>query len=359
MKISLQLMHRKTSGFSVVEMMIAMTVGLVLVGGIMEIFLSSRTTNSLQMSIAKIQQNGRMAINTLTTEIRMADYSGCYHELGSSLENTLNSATAFAWNLSSTIQGFNDVSSSFNISDSASGGVISGLVEDTDVLVIKGMTDGVPLKTNPDNATFTIDEPLNRFKKGELLVVADCQKASMFQASSVSNNSGVTTILHAGSSMTPGNSTGTVSNSYGTNAEIAKLNSTIYYIKNDATGIPGLFQASLTVNSAGSVASLVENQLVSHVQNMQFQYGVDTDNDSDADVYQDADSVADWDAVISIRVALLMISESQTLAETKESYSFDSSAFTFTKDTTPSANADRRLKREFSGFMAIRNRTLS
>jgi type IV pilus assembly protein PilW len=344
-------------GFSIVEMMIALLVGLFLMGGIIDIFQSSRQTNSLQISLSKIQQDGRIAINTLSTDIRMADYRGCYTDLSDGMENTLNSPSSFAWDLSDTIQGFNNVSSTFTISDSASGGAITTILEGTDVLVIKGMTDGVPISTNPDNDTFTITETLNRFQNGEILIVADCEQASMFQASSITSTSGVTTILHS-TGLTPGNSTVSVTNSFGTDAEIAKLRSTIYYLKNDASGNPGLYQSSLSSNAAGDTASLQENQLVSNVENMQIQYGIDTDNDQDADTYQDAAAVTDWSTVISIRIALLLASANNSLVATNESYSFNTGTFTFTKDATLAAGANRKLRRSFTGFMALRNRTL-
>lgn len=344
-------------GFSIVEMMIALLVGLFLMGGIIDIFQSSRQTNSLQISLSKIQQDGRIAINTLSTDIRMADYRGCYTDLSDGVENTLNSPTSFGWDLSNTIQGFDNVSSTFTISDSASGGVISTILEGTDVLVIKGMADGVPVNTNPDSDTFTITEALNRFHNGEILIVADCEHASMFQASGITSTSGVTTILHS-TGLTPGNSNTSVTNSFGTDAEIAKLRSTIYYLKNDASGNPGLFQSSLNRNAAGDTAAMQENQLVSNVENMQIQYGVDTDDDQDADTYQNAAAVTDWSAVISIRIALLLASTSSSLVETNESYSFNAGTFTFTKDATPAAGANRKLRRAFTGFMALRNRTL-
>ncbi|MEE9345936.1 MAG: PilW family protein, partial [Methylococcales bacterium] len=345
-------------GFSIVELMIAMLVGLLLMGGAIDVLLSSRQTNSLQVTLSKIQQDGRLAINVLSTAIRMADYSGCYTDLSDGLENTLKNQASFAWDLSDTIEGFDNVSASFTISDAASGGAISSILEGTDVLVIKGMADGVPIRSNPDSSTFTIDATLNNLNTGEILIVADCEQASMFQASSIISASDVTTILHAADGMTPDNNTATVTKSYETDAEIAKLVSTVYYLKNDTSGIPGLFQSSLSVNSSGDTVSLVENQLVSNVENMQIQYGVDNDDDQDVDTYDNAAAVTDWKTVISVRIALLLASENDFLIDTDESYSFNNTSFTFTKDSTPTADADRKLRRTFTGLMAFRNRTL-
>lgn len=350
--------HCRQQGFSIVEMMIALLVGLVLMSGVIDVFLSSRQSSSLQMNLSRIQQNGRLAINTLTADIRMAGYSGCYSDLSDGTENTLNNQTSFAWDLSSTVQGFDNISTSFTISDTASGGVISGILEDTDVLVIRGMADGVPISTNPDSDTFTIASALNRFKTGEILIVADCDQASMFQASSVASSSGVTTIQHATASMTPGNSVASVNNSFSADAEIARLSTMVFYLKNDDSGNPALFQSSLEVNAAGDTASLKEYQLIRNVENMQIQYGVDTDGDQDPDVYQDAATVTDWNNVLSIRIALLLSSSSDFLVDADESYSFDAASFTFSKDDPPTSNANRKLRRSFIGFIALRNRTL-
>lgn len=345
-------------GFAIVEMMIAMLLGLLLMGGSLDVLLSNKQTNSLQIALSKMQQDGRLAINVLSTDIRMADYSGCYSDLSDGVENTLNNSTSFAWDLSNTVQGYDDISGSFSISDANSGGAITDIVEGTDVLVIKGMADGVPISSNPDNSTFTIAETLNNLNTGEILVVADCEQASMFQASSVASSGGVTTILHTVAAMTPGNNIATVTNSFGTDAEIARLTSTVYYIKNDASGSPGLFQSSLSVNSGGNVVALEENQLASNVENMQIHYGVDTDDDQDVDVYQNAAAVTDWADVISIRLALLLASDNDFLIENAESYSFDDSSFSFIKDNPAGASADHKIRRIFTGFMALRNRTL-
>jgi hypothetical protein len=85
---------------------------------------------------------------------------------------------------------------------------------------------------------------------------------------------------------------------------------------------------------------------------------VDTDNDHDVDVYQNADDVADMATVMSIRIALLLVSGNDNLIETKESYSFNANTFTFSKDASPANTADRKLRRTFTGFVALRNRTL-
>lgn len=344
-------------GFTTVELMIAMLIGLILIGGILEVFISNSKTSILQIGLSKIQQDGRYAISAIAGEIRMADYKGCYHDLSIGIENNLNNPASFAWDLTNSVIGFDNIDNNFSLSDTASGGVISNMIAATDVLVIKGMADGVPISSNPDNDSFLLNSSLNRLKIGEIVIVSDCENASMFQVSNITTSGTVTTIQHSGS-MLPGNSINSVSNRYAAGAEIARLTSTAYYLKNDASGRPGLYQSSLTANASGSTASLQENLLVSNVENMQIQYGLDKNADRNADEYQTAALVTDWKAVISIRISLLLASENSALVEQNASYSFDENTHSFTKDTSPAAGANKKLRRSFTGMTALRNRTL-
>jgi len=64
----------KETGFSLVELMIAMALGLFLIGGVTGVFLSSSKTYRLQDSMSRIQESGRFASNYLAASIREAGY---------------------------------------------------------------------------------------------------------------------------------------------------------------------------------------------------------------------------------------------------------------------------------------------
>ena len=71
------LIHKKTQyGFSLVELMIAMAVGLFLMGGIVSIFGASAKTQSESMQTARLQQELRAALSIMRTDIRRAGYWG-------------------------------------------------------------------------------------------------------------------------------------------------------------------------------------------------------------------------------------------------------------------------------------------
>jgi type IV pilus assembly protein PilW len=67
----------KQSGFSLVEIMIALLIGLFLLGGILQMFSASQQTYRMQSNLARLQENGRFALDFLARDIRMASYWGC------------------------------------------------------------------------------------------------------------------------------------------------------------------------------------------------------------------------------------------------------------------------------------------
>ena len=71
------LSNKKThQGFSLVELMIAMAVGLFLMGGVVSIFGASAKAQSESMQTARLQQELRAALSIMRTDIRRAGYWG-------------------------------------------------------------------------------------------------------------------------------------------------------------------------------------------------------------------------------------------------------------------------------------------
>ena len=66
--------HQHQQGFSLVEIMVAMTLGLVLLGGTITLYASSKNSYRLQENIAGMQENARFAIHALRREVEMAGF---------------------------------------------------------------------------------------------------------------------------------------------------------------------------------------------------------------------------------------------------------------------------------------------
>lgn len=62
-------------GFSLIELMIAITLSLVLVAGAMQLMLSTNTTYEASDDLSRAQESGRFALSLMSKDIRMAGYS--------------------------------------------------------------------------------------------------------------------------------------------------------------------------------------------------------------------------------------------------------------------------------------------
>ncbi|MBS7725309.1 hypothetical protein I0E51_12810 [Pseudomonas lalucatii] len=57
---------------SLIELMVAMVIGLLISGAVLQVFLSNRNTFLMQNASGHIQENGRFALQYLAAEIRPA-----------------------------------------------------------------------------------------------------------------------------------------------------------------------------------------------------------------------------------------------------------------------------------------------
>lgn len=65
------------TGLSLVELMIAMVLGLIIISAVLYVFAGNRASYSHQESLSHIQESGRFALELLSRDIRMAGYIGC------------------------------------------------------------------------------------------------------------------------------------------------------------------------------------------------------------------------------------------------------------------------------------------
>ena len=72
---------RKQAGLSLVELLIALTIGLLLLAGLTLIFVNSSEANRELQKTAQQIENGRYAIDLLTQDLRLAGFYGHFHEL--------------------------------------------------------------------------------------------------------------------------------------------------------------------------------------------------------------------------------------------------------------------------------------
>ncbi len=74
----------RNNGFTLIEMMIAITIGITLMAGIGQIYLSSKQSYTINEELINFQENGRYITNRIAEEIRMAGHAACLDTAASS-----------------------------------------------------------------------------------------------------------------------------------------------------------------------------------------------------------------------------------------------------------------------------------
>ena len=69
-------MNKKSyqAGFSLIELMITMLIGLFMIGGIISVFISSSQNYRVQRALSEVQDKGRFAIQKLREDIQNAGF---------------------------------------------------------------------------------------------------------------------------------------------------------------------------------------------------------------------------------------------------------------------------------------------
>lgn len=334
---SSRIFDRRQRGFSLVELMVAVTLGFIVVGAVGYLFLGSRQSFRTTDNLSRMQENARFALESITRDVRMAGYVGC-GSLQSMAVNTIANPPVPELSADNAITGL----------DAAAGGVADFMGTTItrpagDAVTITGaFGGGVNLTGNldPSNANVQITGNPYGFKANDVLIVSSCTHADIFSATTVSTSGG-TTVSIAHTSGNTGNRVGT----YGPNDVVLKMEQYTYFIGTNPADKRALYRTSLT---EGTI------ELVEDVWDMQIEYGVDTSVTADgaADAYQTATAVAaNWPRVVSARISLLMIGPDNVLS-TAQTYNFNGAS------VTPAATAPDRLRMHqvFTTTVGLRNR---
>ncbi|WP_158592365.1 PilW family protein [Noviherbaspirillum sedimenti] len=330
------LFFKGQSGFSLIELMVAITIGFIVVLAVSYLYLGSNQVFRATDNMSRLQENARYALDNMARHVRMTGYIGC-----GNLQNM--TVTVIANAPAEGITTANAVSGLDYVSPAAAIGGITRPAGDT--ISIRGMfREGVPVTEDgqPSNANLKIADNRYGFAQGDVLTVTNCTHADTFK---VTNNPGaatlpgvvnITTLTHANSTNT-GNRLG----KYGTDAIVSRIDQYSYFVGVNPASKRALFRSGPT--SADAPVELADN-----VEDMQIEYGVDTNGDSAADSYLTATSVgADWDKVVTARIHLLMASAENNVASSAQRYVFNGATVTAT---------DRRLYQVFTTTVGLRNR---
>ncbi|NOY12215.1 MAG: prepilin-type N-terminal cleavage/methylation domain-containing protein [Deltaproteobacteria bacterium] len=337
-------------GMSLVELLVAMVIGLVLLGGVYQVFTGSTTSSRENQQFSRLQENARFAMEILGREIRAAGYTGCFGgDLVNNLKPTGTGYVAEFLDFTNAVEGYDWNGAGWTPAIDTT--VIPSAAGGGDILIVRGIDDDDRVEITGNNSNSANLQVVSRtgIDQKDIVVVSDCTGGDIFQ---VTNNNPAATLAH-GVSTNPGNlSPPKLSKGYKSGAEVYKIRSLIFYIRNNPSGVLSLYRLRWD-GTSGASGAVVAEELVQGVEVMQIRYGIDTNGDRQVDSYVTAaGAAADWSEVVAVRIALLLQTEigGKTPVDTA-SYDLDG-------DGNPDYGPinDRRMRRVFKATFTLRNK---
>jgi Tfp pilus assembly protein PilW len=262
---------KKLSGFSLLELMISLFIGLFIIGAIFTFFVSAKVANRITDRVANLQETGRYAIDIIGRDISRAGY----YVGNANLDD---------------ISGTTGITAVVNTCSAA--GNSWGTMLEQHIYGIDDAKTGYACITNAE------------YLRGDVLTL---RFASPWTVVPASNSE-----LYLRSSLFEGRVfLGTAANN-AANTNITSANQTTHFLmarsyfvgtSNEtcqSKEIPALFWKSLESGVPKS------EQLLVGVEHLQFEYGVDNTGDGSTNQYLSANNVLDWDDVSSMRVSVLV-----------------------------------------------------
>ena len=348
----------KMRGFSLVELMVALTIGLIILSAVSMLFVGSKKTYSTQDSLARLQENARFAMQFIIKDLRLAGYYGCIDDINAdSINSTLNNSADFFYNAQIPIEGLNNATGAWYPSGETT--LPTNIKAGTDAVAIRkaDASSGIYLDQEMPNTSAVLKtNTINGISDGEIIMISDCASADIMQITQL--NSTDPHIVHnsGDNDPLPGNSTQKLSKSYspsGNGTRVMKFTTVQYYIATGASGNPALFRKELSKTPV---------ELVDGIENLQILYGKDTDSDRMPNRYLKAgdaglQSATDWNSVVSVRIGIL----ARTLSDPATGKPKESDLDTFSYDvdgdgTNELSNpGDHYKRRVFQAVVHLRN----
>ncbi|MGH8494520.1 MAG: PilW family protein, partial [Gammaproteobacteria bacterium] len=244
---------RRQHGMSLIELMVALVIGSILIIGAVSVYMQSRSSYRVNEAVARLQENARFALDTMEPDIRLARYWGQTSRTAF-IEGraTPLEGAAFAvggdctvnWsvNLDSNIEGANNAFPLWGTCASAFSG---NPADDADVLVVRhaGADPVAPAA-------------------GRIQVQSDRAHGQLF-------------------------ADGVEPSGFATTSETFNLVAHGYYISKDSTGAAG--RPSLRRKALTGGPAVTDEEIIPGVEDLQVQFGVDTDIDGVANRYVNPD----------------------------------------------------------------------
>lgn len=339
----------KQRGLSLIELMVAMVIGLVITGAVLQVFISNKNTFVTQNASGHLQENGRFALQYLAGVIRPAGVG-----MGFRLEEEQicvvaanNDSTAWAamgrpvWGQRVTAAGSLGLVGSDELTLSST--------DDCDSF----LADGEYVRPG-GNANAKVTAYCPSMQQDAAVMVTDMEKAVILRITNKpnGNGNGNVTLTHAAGNNDKDAKCGGFKFSEIVFANPARVlgfgNKTFFVAETDRPAATGGFVRALFVrDNTAKPAAITE--IVEGVENMRISYGVTSEISVGVESYLSATEVETakrWGDVHTLKIDLLLVNDERVPGAKGQTISFDGAAVA----------ADGRLRKVFSTVVALRNR---
>jgi type IV pilus assembly protein PilW len=259
-------------GFSLIELMVALTLSLLILMSLSTIYLAASKNHLSEAALQNIQQNARIAFQLIQGAIRIAGNVGC-----AALQDDFPVTTSEPYNITK-----------------------NNRIHDYRGSEIKGGTDAFTVRY-ADAVSGLLIEPMQlaniihmtgfpKIKAGDVLLISDCETAEMITVEQVSSSNDETQIIMTDKNLTK---------VYKENAEVSVFEMNAFYIgktdRKDSKGAP--IYALYMKDKASHKTELVEG-----ISEMQIRYVV-LQNGGISE--ERSEEVNDWSAVVGVSLQLV------------------------------------------------------
>lgn len=331
----------KQAGLSLIELMISITLGLILMAGVVQMFVSSKSVFTTQQSMSRIQETGRLAIEFLSRDIRLAGFYGCFRpniaDPNRRLQNDTLVIDSLYGNFGEAIRAYTD-KDDLTADERAYLLTSAEIQADTNVLVVRSAAP-TPRIINATNTNYTLqvystqaiaNNCVDGLCVNDAAVVSDCFRARAFKVSALSTTSPNLVISHTDN----WNVATDITASY-SSGEVLPMNTTSYFIATGVGGAPSLWQ-KLNQKDAVEVLEGVEKVV----------YKFSTEDNA---TYREAEFITDWNMVNSVRIFVVARSIENNAVPEPQPYVIDGV-------TTTPVSPDRYMRQVFTATVGLRSR---
>jgi len=322
----------RNGGFTLVELMVSMLLGLIIIGGATAVIIANRQSYRTNEGLSQLQESARSAFELMARDIRQAGVTGC--DSNGRVANVVRTDPPAWWQEWVGMRGFDG--------DEDDGAVEFGTdprtrVEGTHSLLVQGLDgNAIAVQTHTTGSgLFRLNAAATNIAAGDIVMVCDFNHAVIFMASGynaanrevsyVASDTGSPRNCSPGlgfptNCATPGNAY-----AYSPNAQLARLMAVNWFVGNNGRdGGRSLFRQRIGMDDP--------EEIVVGVSGMTLRYLVEGGSAF-------VDPPVNWAAVSAIQVILTLESADQRVS------------------SDPGENQGR-LQREFTNVITLRNRVL-